>query len=90
MAGLEHYMTQYDHEHHSVWNKVLHGIGIPLIFAGLILLVLLRWRWGVGITRSRAQPTSYRGKVRAFVERGSSETNLLTVLFCAESSGSMN
>jgi len=48
MAGLEHYMAQYDHEHHSVWNKILHGIGIPLIFAGLILLVLLRWRWGVG------------------------------------------
>ena len=34
MAGLEHYMAQYDHEHHSTWNKVLHGIGIPLIFAG--------------------------------------------------------
>jgi uncharacterized membrane protein YGL010W len=48
MAGLEHYMAQYDHEHHSVWNKILHGIGIPLIFTGLILLVLLRWRWGAG------------------------------------------
>jgi uncharacterized membrane protein YGL010W len=48
MPGLAHYMAQYDHEHSSVWNKVLHGIGIPLIFAGLILLVLLRWRWGIG------------------------------------------
>jgi len=46
MPGLAHYMAQYDHEHGSVWNKVLHGIGIPLIFAGLILLVLARWRWG--------------------------------------------
>jgi hypothetical protein len=27
---------------------LLHGIGIPLIFAGLILLVLLHWRWGLG------------------------------------------
>jgi hypothetical protein len=48
MPGLAHYMAQYDHEHSSIWNKVLHGIGIPLIFAGLILLVLLRWRWGIG------------------------------------------
>ena len=48
MPGLAHYMAQYDHEHSSVWNKVLHGIGIPLIFAGLILLALLRWRWGIG------------------------------------------
>lgn len=46
MPGLAHYMAQYDHEHGSVWNKVLHGIGIPLIFAGLVLLALTRWRWG--------------------------------------------
>ena len=48
MPGLEHYMEQYDHEHHSPWNKLLHGIGIPLIFAGLILPVMLRWQWGLG------------------------------------------
>ncbi len=47
MPRLAHYMAQYDHEHGSPWNKLLHGIGIPLIFAGIILLVLLRWRWGV-------------------------------------------
>jgi len=35
MPGLERYMAQYD-----------HGIGIPLIFAGLILFVFLRWKWG--------------------------------------------
>jgi uncharacterized membrane protein YGL010W len=46
LPGLAHYMSQYDHEHSSVWNKVLHGIGIPLIFAGIILLVLLRWKTG--------------------------------------------
>ena len=48
MPNLAHYMVQYDHEHHSVWNKLLHGIGIPLIFAGLILLAFLKWRWGLG------------------------------------------
>ena len=48
MPGLAPYMEQYDHEHHSVWNKLLHAIGIPLIFAGLILLVLMKWRWGAG------------------------------------------
>ena len=48
MPGLAHYMSQYDHEHSSGWNKALHGIGIPLIFAGMILLVLLHWKLGVG------------------------------------------
>ena len=47
MPRLAHYMARYDHEHGSSWNKLLHGIGIPLIFSGIILLVLLKWRWGV-------------------------------------------
>jgi uncharacterized membrane protein YGL010W len=46
MPGLAHYMAQYDHEHSSGWNKLLHGIGIPLIFAGIILLILTKWIWG--------------------------------------------
>ena len=46
MPGLAHYMNQYDHEHSSGWNKLLHGIGIPLIFAGILLAVLLRWKTG--------------------------------------------
>ena len=46
MPGLAHYMSQYDHEHGSPWNKLLHGIGIPLIFAGLILAAFLHWKSG--------------------------------------------
>jgi uncharacterized membrane protein YGL010W len=46
LPGLAHYMSQYDHEHSSGWNKLLHGIGIPLIFAGIILLILLHWKAG--------------------------------------------
>ncbi len=46
MPSLSHYMAQYDHEHTSGWNKLLHGIGIPLIFAGMVLLVLTKWIWG--------------------------------------------
>ena len=46
MPGLAHYMCQYDHEHSSAGNKLLHGIGIPLIFAGLILAAFLRWKSG--------------------------------------------
>ena len=42
-------MTQYRHEHTSRWNKFLHGVGIPLIFAGIILLFLLKWRLGVAL-----------------------------------------
>ena len=46
MPRVAHYMAQYNHEHGSPWNKFLHGVGIPLIFAGIMLLVLLKWRWG--------------------------------------------
>lgn len=47
MPALDRYMAQYDHEHTNPWNKLLHGIGIPIILAGLILVVLLRWRLGL-------------------------------------------
>ena len=46
MPDLAHYMAQYNHEHTSVWNKLLHGIGIPLIFAGIVLLLFMKWIWG--------------------------------------------
>jgi hypothetical protein len=46
MPSLAHYMAQYDHEHSSGWNKLLHGIGIPLIFAGIVLLLFTKWIWG--------------------------------------------
>jgi hypothetical protein len=46
MPSLAHYMSQYDHEHTSGWNKVLHGVGIPIIFVGIILLILMKWLWG--------------------------------------------
>ena len=46
LPSLAHYMAQYDHEHSSGWNKLLHGVGIPMIFAGIILLILMKWIWG--------------------------------------------
>ena len=46
MPGLASYMEQYDHEHSSGWNKLLHGVGIPMIFAGIVLLILTKWIWG--------------------------------------------
>ncbi len=39
-------MAQYDQEHSSSWNKLLHGIGIPMIFIGLLLFIFLKWFWG--------------------------------------------
>jgi len=42
-------MAQYDHEHSSGWNKLLHGVGIPLIFAGIVLAVLTKWIWGTAL-----------------------------------------
>jgi uncharacterized membrane protein YGL010W len=46
LSGLAHYMAQYDHEHSSGWNKLLHGVGIPMIFLGIILLIWMKWIWG--------------------------------------------
>ena len=48
MPSLAHYMAQYDHEHQSALNKLLHGVGIPMIFAGIILLLFMKWSWGAG------------------------------------------
>lgn len=47
MATIQPYMEKYVHEHHNPWNKLLHAIGIPIIFLGIILLVLAQWRWGL-------------------------------------------
>lgn len=49
MASLGDYMARYDHEHTNAWNKTLHGIGIPIIFAGTILLILTYWRTGLAL-----------------------------------------
>ena len=49
MANLSEYMSRYEEEHHNSWNRVLHGIGIPLIFAGVVLLILLRWKLGLSL-----------------------------------------
>jgi uncharacterized membrane protein YGL010W len=48
VAELSQYMKQYDHEHTSGWNKFLHAAGIPCIFAGLVLLIFMKWIWGAG------------------------------------------
>lgn len=47
--SIADYMSRYEHEHTSPWNRLLHAIGIPLIFAGLILLALLQWQWGLAL-----------------------------------------
>jgi uncharacterized membrane protein YGL010W len=49
MPGLDKYMAQYDHEHTNVWNRVMHGIGIPIILAGIVMAVLTSWKLGLGM-----------------------------------------
>ena len=44
MPSFTQYMAQYDHEHTNPWNKILHGIGIPMVLAGIVLLILTFWR----------------------------------------------
>jgi len=45
MPSLAHYMAQYDHEHESALNKLLHALGIPMIFTGIILAIFMKWIW---------------------------------------------
>lgn len=47
MDSFNRYMSQYDHEHTNPWNKLLHGIGIPMILAGIVLLALTHWQIGL-------------------------------------------
>jgi uncharacterized membrane protein YGL010W len=47
MPSLERYMAQYDHEHTNPWNKILHGIGIPIIIVGIVLACCAWWRTGL-------------------------------------------
>jgi uncharacterized membrane protein YGL010W len=49
MSTLEKYMAQYDHEHTNGWNKVLHGVGIPIIVVGLLLAVFTYWKIGLAL-----------------------------------------
>jgi uncharacterized membrane protein YGL010W len=49
MRTFAEYMAQYDHEHTNPWNKGLHGVGIPIILAGMVLLVVTYWRTGAAL-----------------------------------------
>ena len=49
MATIDRYMSQYEHEHNSPWNKLLHAVGIPIIFAGIVFLLMLRWKLGLAL-----------------------------------------
>ncbi len=49
MPSLQDYMGQYDHEHSNAWNKMLHSVGIPIIFAGIVLLILTWWKLGLAL-----------------------------------------
>jgi uncharacterized membrane protein YGL010W len=49
MPPLSEYMARYDHEHTNRWNKVCHGFGIPLVIAGILLLLMLRWKLGLAL-----------------------------------------
>jgi uncharacterized membrane protein YGL010W len=49
MPSFDRYMVQYDHEHTNPWNKIMHGIGIPLIIAGIVLAAFTFWRTGLAL-----------------------------------------
>ncbi|HWO28752.1 MAG TPA: Mpo1-like protein, partial [Candidatus Acidoferrum sp.] len=37
------------HEHTKVWNKVMHGIGIPIIIVAIVLAIFAFWRTGLAL-----------------------------------------
>jgi hypothetical protein len=49
VAAFQEYLSRYDHEHSNPWNRLLHGVGIPVIFVGLILILLTRWQLGLAL-----------------------------------------
>lgn len=49
MAGLTDHFSRYDYEHRHPLNKFLHGVGIPVILAGIVLAAFTYWRWGLGL-----------------------------------------
>jgi uncharacterized membrane protein YGL010W len=49
MSGLAHYFSRYDHEHHHPANKFLHGVGIPVILAGIVVAAFTFWRIGLSL-----------------------------------------
>ena len=49
MPSINQYMAQYDHEHTNAWNKLLHGVGIPMILGGIVLACLTFWRTGLAL-----------------------------------------
>jgi uncharacterized membrane protein YGL010W len=49
MAEIDKYMARYDHEHTNVWNKVLHGVGIPVIVVGVVLAIFTHWKIGLAM-----------------------------------------
>lgn len=48
MAALESNMQKYEHEHTHPANRILHAVGIPIIFAGIVMF-FFAWRWGLGL-----------------------------------------
>ncbi len=48
MPTIDECMARYEHEHKNAWNRILHGVGIPLVIAGLVL-VFIRFSLGLGL-----------------------------------------
>lgn len=52
MPSFAEYMARYDHEHTNPWNKLLHGLGIPTILVGIVLLAMTFWTTGAALFAS--------------------------------------
>lgn len=41
-------LEKYEHEHKHPANRILHAVGIPIIFTGIVMF-FFAWRWGLGL-----------------------------------------
>ncbi len=48
MPAIDSSMEKYEHEHAHPANRILHAVGIPIIFAGTVML-FFSWRWGLSL-----------------------------------------
>jgi uncharacterized membrane protein YGL010W len=50
MANISESMSPYNHEQTNTWNKLPHGIGIPVLVTGLaVLLPIVFWKPGLAL-----------------------------------------
>ena len=46
--ALRRWLSNWLERHQRPFNRAIHAVGVPLTLAGVVLLFVLPWYWGVG------------------------------------------